>query len=119
MKAKFAMTEDARKTAGYHLCICELNLLGDPTLDMRASVPRVPKLECPAAIATGKQSVEIVTDVPGSTVCLWKGLEVYSVAVADADGKAKFQIAPASAGRLLVTVSGRNLNSITKSISVK
>jgi hypothetical protein len=119
MKAKAAMTEDARKTAGYHLCICELNLLGDPTLDMRANVPRTPKLECPATIATGKQSVEIATDAPGCTVCLWKGLEVYSVAVADADGKAKFQIESGSAGELLVTVSGTNLNSVTKRISVK
>ena len=28
MKAKAAMEQDARQTAGYHLCICELNLLG-------------------------------------------------------------------------------------------
>lgn len=119
MKAKSAMAADARKTAGYHLCICELNLLGDPTLDMRANVPRTPKLESPANIPTGKQSVEIVTDAPGSTICLWKGLEVYSVATSDAAGKAKFQIEPASAGDLFVTVSGVNLNSVTKSTTVK
>lgn len=119
MKAKAAMVEDARKTPGYHLCICELNLLGDPTLDMRADVPRTPKLEAPAAISQGEQSVEIISDAPGATVCLWKGVEIYSVAVADADGKAKFQMESGSSGELLVTVSGANLNSVTKSISVK
>lgn len=119
MKAKAAMAADARKTAAYHLCICELNLLGDPTLDMRANVPRSPSLECPSTVATGKQSVEIITDAPGSTVCLWKGREVYAVATSDADGKTKFPIEPTSAGDLFVTVSGTNLNSVTKSIPVK
>jgi len=119
MKAKAAMAHDACKTAGYHLCICELNLLGDPTLDMRANIPHTPKLESPAHISTGKQSVEIVTDAPESTVCLWKGREVYSVATAGVDGKAEFNIEPTSAGDLFVTVSGANLNSVTKSIAVK
>ncbi len=118
MKAKAEMAADARKTAGYHLCICELNLLGDPTLDMRANVPHTPILECPSTIATGKQSVQIVTDAPGSIVCLWKVDEVYSVATADADGKTEFQLEPTSAGELLVTVSGANLNSVTKNIPV-
>ncbi len=119
MKAKAAMAADARKAAGYHLCICELNLLGDPTLDMRADVPRTPKLTSPAHIAAGKQSAEIITDAPKSTVCLWKGLEVYSVATAGASGKVRFDIEPASAGELFVTVSGTNLNTVTKSIVVK
>ncbi|NQT94076.1 MAG: hypothetical protein HQ559_15040 [Lentisphaerae bacterium] len=119
MKAKADMAEDARKTAGYHLCICELNLLGDPTLDMRADVPRTPKLECPATIAAGKQAVGIVTDAPGCTVCLWKGQDVYAVATSDADGKATFQIDSDAAGELLVTVSGANLNTVTTCISVK
>ena len=119
MKAKAAMAADARKTAGYHLCICELNLLGDPTLDMRANVPRTPKLECPSAIATGKQPVEIITNAPGGTVCLWKDQDVYAVATLDADGKVTFQVEPASAGAILVTVSGTNLNSVTKNIPVK
>lgn len=119
MKAKAAMVPDARKTAGYHLCICELNLLGDPTLDMRAKDPRMPKVECPAAIVTGKQSITIATDAPGSTICLWKGEEVYAVAVADAAGRAKVEISPASKGDVLVTVSGKNLNSVTRRISVE
>jgi len=45
MKAKQAMAEDAADASAYHLCICELNLLGDPTLDMRAETPHTPKLQ--------------------------------------------------------------------------
>ena len=119
MAAKADMVADARKTAGFHLCICEVNLLGDPTLDMRASVPCVTKLECTDAIAPGEQSIEIVTNAPGGTVCLWKDDEVYSVVKLDATGKATPQIEPASTGKLLVTVFGANLNSVTKSISVQ
>jgi hypothetical protein len=86
---------------------------------MRANVPRTPRLECPATVATGKQSVEIVTDVPGSTVCLWKGKEVYAVATSGADGNTAFEMEPTSAGDLFVTVSGRNVNSVTTTVPVK
>jgi len=118
MKAKFEMTADARKTAGYHLCICELNLLGDPTLDMRANTPRTVKLEVPKTIGTGQQAIEISTNAPGCTVCVWKGEEVYLVAQADEGGKAKLKIAPTSAGDVLVTASGASLNTATATITV-
>ncbi len=118
MKAKSQMAADARKSAGYHLCICELNLLGDPTLDMRADVPRTPKLEAPDRLAAGERTVEIVTDAPGCTICLWKGEEVYCVATADDRGKATFKIAPVSPGRILVTASGTSLNAATAEITV-
>ena len=118
MKAKSEMAYDARKSAGYHLCICELNLLGDPTLDMRANAPRTPKLETPNTIAAGRQAIEIVPNAPGCTVCLWKGEEVYSVTRADESGKAKLKIASASTGNVLVTVSGANLNTTMAEITV-
>ena len=62
----------------------------------------------------GKQSVEIITDAPGSTVCLWKSPEVYSVSTAGSNGNATFTIEPTSTGYLFVTVSGANLNTVTK-----
>jgi len=64
MKAKSEMASDARKSAGYHLCICELNLLGDPTLDMRANAPGKPKLVIPERTNTGAQEIEICRDAP-------------------------------------------------------
>lgn len=119
MQAKADMTDDAVKTAGYHLCICELNLLGDPTLDMRAKSPRTPQLTAPKTIGRGKQTVDITTDAPGSTICLWKGKEVYQVQTADAKGKATFDLKTETAGILQTTVCGENLNRVTVPIEVK
>lgn len=119
MKSKGAMTADARKNASYHLCICELNLLGDPTLDMRQKAPRTPKLSVPRAISTGHQTIEVKTDAPGSTVCLWKGSEIYVVATADERGRVTSKIGPSSAGDVLVTVSGASLNTATGTIRVR
>lgn len=119
MQAKADMTDDAIKTAGYHLCICELNLLGDPTLDMRAKSPRTPKLTAPKSIDRGQQTLDITTDAPGSTVCLWKGKEVYEVRTADAKGKATFDLTAETIGTLLATVGGTNLNRVTAQIEVK
>ena len=117
MKAKNAMADDARNAAGYHLCICELNLLGDPTLDMRAQPARKPKLKIDVAQVENKSSIEVATDAPGSTVCLWNGKSVYHVAVADKDGDATFSIAP-STGDISVTVAGANLNSTSQKVSL-
>ena len=119
MKAKSAMAADAEKTAGYHLCICEINLLGDPTLDMRATAPRAAVVTVPSSIPTGEQTLAVGTDAPGSVVCLWKADDVYQVASADEDGKATFTIAPKTAGDLLVTVTGASLNSTNKTVVVK
>ena len=119
MKAKADMVKDAQKTAAYHLCICELNLLGDPTLDMRAKAPRKPKVTAPKSVGTGKQKIVVTTDAPGSVVCLWKGKDVYAVKTAGKDGKAAFEVAPKTAGTILATVTGTNLNSATAKIAVK
>lgn len=113
MAAKAALTDDAKKTAGYHWCLCELTLLGDPTLDLRARDPVTPEIGAPKSIETGKQKFA-VTAPDGLTVCLWKGDEVYAV------GKAgEFEIAPATAGTLRVTVSGPNANAVTVEVEVR
>jgi hypothetical protein len=119
MKAKSAMIPDARKVPGYHLCICELNLLGDPTLDMRAKTVRTPKLETLTRINAGKkQVVKLITNAPQSTVCLWKPEEVYAVITTDADGHATITLEPLSPGKLMVTVFGASLNAVTVTIPV-
>ncbi len=119
MQALASLEPDARKSADYHLCLCELNLLGDPTLDMRAADPRTPDLKVPTSIETGSCDVVIATDAPGAQVCLWKGLEVYVVARLDAEGKATVKVEPKTAGELLVTITGPSLNAATGSIEVR
>lgn len=113
MKAKEAMVKDAREAACYHLCICELNLLGDPTLDMRAKTPKVPTLAVSAEKDGDYHKVTIKTDSPGSTVCLWGGKEVYEVVTANEQGvaMAEMNVDPAN---VMFTVSGNNLNSVSQ-----
>lgn len=119
MKAKAQMAEDGKNAHQYHLCISEINLLGDPTLDMRNQNPRAPKLTLPKKIKTGKQKISIKTNAPGSTVCLWKKGDIYQVAQANSQGKAEFTIDPKNSGEMSVSVSGVNLNSVVKKIQIK
>ncbi len=117
MKAKHAMAKEARETANYHLCVCELNLLGDPTLDMRAMAPRQPQIKISIAKVDQKTQVVVSTDAPNSTVCLWDAGDVYHVSTADKNGKATFLI-KSTKGKVSVTVSGTNLNSTSKKVSI-
>ena len=120
MKAKELMAGDARKTAGYHWCECELTFLGDPTLDLRASDPFTPKVKFPRSIQKGSsRKITIDAGKKGLTVCLWKGDEVYEVAVTDEKGKVQFTASPKTAGELLLTVSGPSVNVFTETIRVK
>ena len=117
---KTDLAEAARKDIGFHWVQCELNLLGDPTLDMRAREPFVPKVKAPAAIMSGrKQKVAIDAGRPGLTVCLWKGGEVYRVETTGEDGKAALEVAAKTPGKLLLTVSGPSANAFLGEIKVK
>ena len=107
MKAKHAMAEDAATAPGFHLCVCELNLLGDPTLDLRAQAPKTPPLTIGTETVDGKVEVS-VESVPGATVCLWASDEIYTVSTADESGKTMFTVPPFD-GEATVTVSGARI----------
>lgn len=115
MKAKQAMAEDAKAARSYHLCVCELNLLGDPTLDMRSKSPREPKIEIATESVAKKTGVTIKTDAPESTITLWDSAGTYEVATADEKGNATFSI-EGPLNKCSITVSGANLNSKTKKV---
>lgn len=116
-RVKADLAPHAAKTEGYHMIQCELNLLGDPTLDLRAQDPVTPILDVPESLATGKQMLNVSTR-PGATVCAWKGDEVYAVARADKQGKASLAICPGTAGKLLLTACGPCLNTVCREITV-
>ena len=116
MKAKQAMAEDATSADAYHLCICELNLLGDPTLDMRAETPRNPKLKPSVRKLDSGSEITVKTDAPEATICLWNQKDIYEVATADKKGNAKF-VVNGDLKRCKVSVSGQNLNSVSKPIT--
>jgi hypothetical protein len=115
--AKAAMAPDAEKTAGFHFCLCELNLLGDPTLGMRAREVVTPKVEAPAALKPGTQTLKVRTS-PGLTVCAWQGDDVYVVVKSSGEGEAVLDIAP-HAVMLKLTVSGTSANAVTREIRVQ
>lgn len=110
---------DARKTADFHLCACELNLLGDPTLSFRAQAPRTVKLAVPPAVPVGSRTIEVVTDTPGAQVCLWKGLELYSVSLTGDDGRVSIEVETKTPGEILVTLTGVGLNTVSSRIEVE
>ena len=118
MAAKAQMADDAKRNGGYHWCQCELNLLGDPTLDLRAGDPTTPAVEAPAALKRGPQMVKVRTR-QGLTVCLWKGEEVYAVVKADRTGHAVFDVHPATAGAMFLTVAGPSVNTVTRTLPVR
>lgn len=116
MMAKADMADDAKKSPNYHLCVCELNLLGDPTLCMRSEIPRSPQVGYPESISMGEQPIVIETDVPGCTVCLQQSGDYYQAMTTDAQGLAKFDVTPSNSGEIQVTVTGKNLNVSTGAI---
>ena len=75
-QAKAELAADASEDAGFHWVLCELNLLGDPTLDMRASDPITPKVKCRKAVKVGTSTLTVSAGAPGLTVCVRKGDEV-------------------------------------------
>lgn len=117
MKAKSDMAKDARKSPAYHLCISEINLLGDPTLDMRAESPKTPKILCKDNLKPGLQELRVRTDQVGATVCLWQKGQILQVKTSNNDGIAVFN-AKLTKQPLMVTVTGPSLNAKTKVIPV-
>ena len=118
--ARADMAEHAKKTSGYHWCQCELNLLGDPTLDLRARDAMTPKLSAPKQITIGEAEVKVTTDAPvGATLCLWKEGEIYQTAKVGSVGEGTFKVSPKTAGKISVTVSGPSLNVTQTNILVK
>ncbi|MEO0480162.1 MAG: C25 family cysteine peptidase [Planctomycetota bacterium] len=119
MAAKSAMEEDARKTAGYHLCICEINLLGDPTLWMRGEAPQAAGL----LAAEERQSSGDKTRTfhceatPGTTVTVM-GDGVYEVAQVNDEGRAEFELEIDRPKTFRITVSGPSWNVHTTTVKV-
>ncbi len=116
--AKNALLDDAKKSSNFHLCLCEFNLLGDPTLPVHGNNPRTPTAEAPDHLPLGKTELTLRTDAPGATVCAWKELEVYQVVEADADGTVRLSFELKTPGALLLTVAGNGFNTTTKKIPV-
>ena len=116
MMAKADMADDAKASLNFHLCVCELNLLGDPTLLMRSKPPTTPQLTVLQSLPAGKATLAIRTDAPGATVTLSDGNDLYQTATADKQGNAEFAFTASE--ELTVGVYGNNLNAVTRKVQV-
>ncbi|MFO7651180.1 MAG: C25 family cysteine peptidase [bacterium] len=97
-------------TSRYH----EINLLGDPELDIWTDTPRAILVAHPSSITPEPQNVQVTVTrsgapVQGADVCLSMDSTVYSVGVTDADGQVNLAVAPGHTGALRIVVTGHNL----------
>jgi len=84
--AKLDMVPDAQKTSGYHWCLSELNFMGDPTLDLRATSPVTPKVEWKVK----ERTIDVrSTAGAGKNLTVWQKGNTYLRAQTDAKGSAK------------------------------
>lgn len=119
MKAKSQMASDGNQSPNFHLCICELNLLGDPSLDMRSENPKRPEFDVPQKINSGKQKLSLQGLPAQAVVCVWKKGDVFQTKRPNQKGSVELDVHCKTPGKLQVTVSGPNLNSETKTILVQ
>lgn len=119
MQAKADMGEDAAKSPNYHLCICELNLLGDPTLDMRRAAPRTPALSVRIEPGFVERILVAETGEPTARVCVWRRDELYEVIETDDEGTARLPIGPNIHRLVRVAAFGPSLNTVVKESKIR
>ena len=102
------------------------HLFGDPELSMWTDPPGELGVSHPEEMGSqGWQSLVVnVTDqgtgdtVHYAKVCLWKDVEVYSVAYTDPDGGAYFTVNPTSGGDMNITVTKHNYRPYVETITI-
>ena len=111
-QAKQDMSTHARKTDGYHFVQCELNLLGDPTLDIRAKT--VSDIDATAKLQGNKLQV---TGVKDCSVCVWSG-DFYEVKNAGSQNELDFKV-PQNAAKLSISASAPSRNTWSYEIETR
>jgi len=117
-KIKKEMSPLGKTYEGYHFVLCELNLLGDPTLEIRSTNPTKAKLK--TTITPKEKGCKIVVNSsPNATVCIWKTDEIYEVKQTDDSGIAIFDLKKVKSGSILLSASGYNYNATLGKIEIK
>ncbi len=89
------------------------NLFGDPELPVWTDTPAGLSVTHNSSIPVGSSAFQVSvtaggSPLPGATVCLWKGEEVYLVSQTNQNGIATFSVSPSTPGVMLVTVTKHN-----------
>ena len=106
-------TERAQEHPAYHFLQCELNLLGDPTLDFRATPPKTPTVAVIGKLTVdGTNRLRVNTDAAGASLCVWKPDELWRVVELDDDGDGEVTVPCAQEGDVFLTVFGTGFNAV-------
>ncbi len=115
-QVKIEMAEDAKNNVGFHLLQCELNLLGDPTLDPRAKPPRA----FSPRVRISEDNTLTVRRCPNANICVWgDGDQEYFVGTTDKAGTFRLELGEDAKGKYRVTVSAPSFNIWSESIEVE
>lgn len=118
---KLQMTEHAERTAGYHWCQSELNLLGDPTLSFRAKEPVDPDpnvVSILPVVGSGARQITISTTLRGThgaRLCVWEQGGGYVVVPVDERGRATALIGNAD-GEVTYAIAGPTVNAVIRKL---
>lgn len=120
-KARVAVAPDLKGRKGLkdHFTLCEVNLLGDPTLSFRTTEPTELTIGGQREVKADAKFVGVTTGVEGTTVCVWQEGNCYTTAVTDKEGRVRVPVSGLKAGKAWVTVTGPNVNAVTREIAVK
>ena len=119
MLVKAGLAKEARESPSLHLCACELNLLGDPTLSLRGIAPRTPRVSAPTELPAGNLSLVVESDAPHAIVSLVDSFGLYAVQVSDENGDVTFPLHVVKDSTITITVSGPDYNAVQLEIPVK
>ncbi len=119
MLVKADLAPEALKSASLHFSACSVNLLGDPTLGLRGTTPRTPRVAGPKKLPAGNLSLVIESDAPHSIVSLQDDFGLYAVTVSDESGNVVFPLNVVEESTITITVSGPEYNAVTLRIPVQ
>lgn len=94
-------------------CVYELNLFGDPSLQVWSERPETLHVVAPDSAAVGPQVLRVAvarhkTPIAGALVCLSKGNETYARGRTNSQGWVDLWVNPTAAGSLSLSVSAHN-----------
>ena len=120
-KARVAVAPDPKSRKGLkdHFTLCEVNLLGDPTLSFRQTEPVEMNIGGQREVQADTKFIGVTTGVAGTTACVWQDENCYATATTDKEGRVRVPVSGLKAGKAWVTVTGPNVNAVTREVSIR
>ncbi|MDC1142183.1 C25 family cysteine peptidase [Planctomycetota bacterium] len=118
-REEVAPSTKAKRGIKDHFTLCEVNLLGDPTLGFHAKAPVPVKIGGQREIKADAKFLKVTTGTANTSVCFWQEGTCYATAKADEKGRFKVPVSNLKKGQAWVTVTGPNANAVIREITVK